>query len=345
MFGVGADLVADDVDDLLGECFDDGVLVLLLVVDRGMDDGSGASLVFPAADGLAEGEDDFGAGAVGEVGGGGGYGRGHAEEVDPDAALFFGGVLVEYKGGFAVVAEAVDEGAQRAVARNDGLAGPLAQRAQVVVDGGILGYGCHAGDVESPQSAFEADQFPVAGVGGDDDLRARVKVRAGCRDEFLVFPDALLCPFREPEEIRHGARETFQRLDEDRFFFGLGFGVAENHVQIGEAVFAFPFGEKIGAPSGDKRECVDGNAGQQGDEQGAHSEKEGFQWPPDCSFDLFESSHGVPVRMQLESSPQTRGGQCFLQGGAGQGYLQAKGVDSPGRFHINARLFSRKTES
>lgn len=64
-FGVGKDVLADDVDDLLGEFFDDDGLILRFVVGRRFDHGAGMGFVVPLAGGVTECKDDFGAGAIG----------------------------------------------------------------------------------------------------------------------------------------------------------------------------------------------------------------------------------------------------------------------------------------
>lgn len=70
-FGVIPDLIAYNVDDLLGECFYDFFLVCRFVEGGRFDDLAGVGLVFSAACREAEGKDDVGAGSVGQMGGGG----------------------------------------------------------------------------------------------------------------------------------------------------------------------------------------------------------------------------------------------------------------------------------
>jgi len=185
--GMGEDVGADDVHNLLSQGFYDLVLVLCFVVGRGLDDVAGARFVFSIADGDAEGEDDFGSGAVGEVGGGGGYARGHAEKFNPDAAFFFCGFLIKHECGFSSFAESADQGAQGSLLGDDGLAGAFAQGVELFVDCGILGDGRNASHINAAQAGFESDQFPVSGVGGYDELCAFFEVGTGGWHEGLVF--------------------------------------------------------------------------------------------------------------------------------------------------------------
>lgn len=214
-----ADLGADDVHDLLRQLFYDCFLVGLFVEGRGRDDGAGMGFVATAFDGLAEGEDDIGAGSVGEVGGCGGDRSGHAEEVDPDAAVFFCRILIEHKCGLSLIPETTDEGAHGAFAWDDGHAGFFTEGVELFVDARVFCDGGHAGHIKAAQAAFQADQFPVAGMGGDDDVGACFKVGAVFGDEALVFAGPLLCETGKPEDVAHGLREADQRLDEDSLFF------------------------------------------------------------------------------------------------------------------------------
>ena len=133
-FRMGPDALAHHIHDLLRERRDDFFLIRCFIEGRRRNDLTRVRFIDAPLGGLTEREDDVGASAVGEVRGRGGDRRGHAEEVDPDAALFLRRVLIQHECGFAAVAEAADQGAHRPLAGNDGHAGLFAEFVQQLVD-------------------------------------------------------------------------------------------------------------------------------------------------------------------------------------------------------------------
>lgn len=150
------DLGADDIHDLLSQVGYNFFMVRVFVESRRGNDLSRVSFVIAPFYRLAESEDDVGSCAVGEVRRGGGDGSGHAEKIDPNATVFFIGILVEDEGGFAFISETADEGAHGAFAWNDGHSGFFAERIQEFVDSIVFGDGGYAGYIDSEERAFKA---------------------------------------------------------------------------------------------------------------------------------------------------------------------------------------------
>lgn len=203
-----ADLIAYDVHDLLCELFYDFFLIRGFVEWGRGDDLSGMGFIVTLCNRLAESKNDVGAGAIGQMGRSGGDRSGHTEEVNPDSSVGFCGILIEYKGGFPFIPEPGDEGSHGTLSRNDGHSGSLAQGIQLLVDPFVFCDCCHAGNVKAAQSAFEANEFPVSGMGGNNDVGFFLKVVSVGGYEALIFIDPCFGPHGKPENIDHGLGEA-----------------------------------------------------------------------------------------------------------------------------------------